>query len=149
MVQPVNSQPQIFIHRGVALDEIMRCVPLIFDLPPEHVLVGGFPVGTCDAAYARYFEAGCIELWRVSKGVFGVVLEPFLRDDRMSDERLAALSACLQGLVCVDFSRSDSEPDQIAWIKGARVGRVELFEVEDEDGEPYCLSPEIDALVRN
>ncbi len=82
-------------------------------------------------------------------GVFGFMLEPFLTDDCMSDDRLAALSACLGSLVCVDFSRSESEPDAIAWFKGARVGKVVLIEMEDADGEPYHLSPQIEALIAN
>jgi hypothetical protein len=119
------------------------------EIPVGAVLVGGFPAGTRDAEYARYFDIGCLTLWPVSRGVFGAMLEPFLADDCMSDDRLAELSACLGSLICVDFSRSDSEPDVIAWLKGARVGKIGLIEREDADGEPYHLSPRIEALIAN
>lgn len=140
----MKAQPQILLSSSPAAGRLASCINGLFEVPAANIFGNNFPA---DADFDNVFDEGYVLVHAFTKGVFPVRLDGFFSDNALSEGNLVRLADCLDVLVCVDRSISESEPLYDGYFRGRKYAYLKVFMEEDAEGEPYYRSADIEAIL--
>lgn len=142
----MKAQPQILLSTAPTTGRLASCISSLFDVPAANIFDNSFPD---DADFDAAFEQGYFLVHAFTGGVFPARLDGFFSSSALSEDNLIRLADCLDMLVCVDRSISESEPHYDGYFRGKKYPYLKVFVEEDSAGDPYYRSDDVEAILQD